>query len=178
MSVVGTTGSGKTTFVRALAARLGVPAVEIDALFWGPRWTAARPDELRARVGSAVAGTSWVLDGNYSTSRDLVWSRADTVVWLDYPLPLILVRLLRRIIARIRSREELWLGTGNRETFTNAFFRSDSLLLWAVRTHLPRRRRFSAAVLRPENSHLRVYRFRRPAEASRWLRAVRPPAAP
>ena len=174
VSVVGTTGSGKTTLARALADRLGVPATEIDALFWGPGWTAARRDELRAKVARAAAGDAWVIDGNYSASRDLVWSRADTVIWLDYPLPLILFRLLRRIVARIRSGEELWPATGNRETFRDAFLSRDSLLLWALRTHFPRRRRFSAALLRPENAHLRAYRFRRPAEAARWLRTAGP----
>ncbi|MFN2520321.1 MAG: AAA family ATPase [Candidatus Limnocylindria bacterium] len=172
VSVVGTTGSGKTTLARALAERLGVSATEIDALFWGPAWTAARRDELRVRVGAAAAADAWVIDGNYSASRDLVWSRADTVVWLDYPLPLILFRLLRRIVARIRSGAELWPGTGNRETFRNAFLSTDSLFVWALRTHFVRRRRYFAALLRPENAHLEVHRFRRPAEAARWLRAA------
>ncbi len=171
VSVVGTTGSGKTTFARALGARLGLPAIEIDALFWGPNWTPARREELRTKVGLVAAGDAWVLDGNYSQSRDLVWTRADTVVWLDYPLPLILVWLLRRIISRIRSGQELWPGTGNRETFSDAFLRKDSLLMWALRTHFDRRRRLCAVLARPDHVHLRVLRFRRPAHAWRWLRS-------
>ena len=48
--------------------------------------------------------------GNYRNLRDSTWGRADTVVWLDYPLPLIMGRLLRRTVRRIVTQEELWRG--------------------------------------------------------------------
>ena len=58
---------------------------------------------FRSRVASVVAGDAWVIDGGYSAVRDLIWPRADTVVWLDYPLTVILPRLVARIVARIRE---------------------------------------------------------------------------
>src|SRR4051812_15248546 len=85
--VIGTSGSGKTTLARRLAAKLGSPHVEIDALNWGPNWTAATAEQLRAKVEQALAGDGWVVDGNYSRVRSYIWSRATTLVWLDYPLP-------------------------------------------------------------------------------------------
>ena len=116
VSVVGTTGCGKTTLARALANMLRCTHVELDALFWGPGWSMAELPVFRSRVASVVAGDGWVVDGGYSDVRDLIWARADTVVWLDYPLAVTLSRLLRRIAARIRDGTELWPGTGNRET--------------------------------------------------------------
>ena len=133
---------------------------------------------FRSRVASVVAGDRWVVDGGYSVVRDLVWSRADTVVWLDYPLMLILPRLLRRIVARIRDRAELWPGTGNRETVRNAFFSRDPLLWFAIRTHRGRRRRLTETLARPEYAQLEVHRFREPREAERWLQAQRTLVAP
>ncbi|HEY6053697.1 MAG TPA: AAA family ATPase, partial [Gaiellaceae bacterium] len=91
VSVAGISGSGKSTVARALAERLGVPYVELDALNHGPSWTEATPEELRARVEAAFAAApdGWVADGNYESKLgDLVVSRADTFVWLDPPLPL------------------------------------------------------------------------------------------
>jgi len=108
ISVVGTTGSGKTTFARELAQRLGVPHVELDALHWEPNWTEAPLEVFRARVDLALRGEAWVIDGNYSKVRDIIWSRADTVVWLDYALPIILWQLLKRTLKRVFIREELW----------------------------------------------------------------------
>ncbi|HEX2361691.1 MAG TPA: hypothetical protein VHI11_06435, partial [Jiangellaceae bacterium] len=84
VSVVGNAGSGKTKLARELAARLRVPHVELDAIFHQPNWTRLPTDEFRQRVADAVAGDGWVVDGNYSSVRDLVWQRADAVVWLDF----------------------------------------------------------------------------------------------
>src|SRR2546428_783868 len=82
VSVIGASGSGKTTVGRALAARLGVPCVEMDELHWThPDWELPPLEEFRARVDEATQGASWVVDGSYGKARDIVWSRADTVVW-------------------------------------------------------------------------------------------------
>ena len=176
--MVGTTGSGKTTLARALAAVLGCTHVELDALFWGPGWSMAELPVFRSRVASVVAGDGWVVDGGYSDVRDLVWARADTVVWLDYPLAVTLSRLLRRIAARIRDGTELWPGTGNRETIRNQVFSRDPLVWFAIRTHHGRRRRIAAMLARPEYAHLVVHRFRQPREADEWLETQRQLVAP
>lgn len=164
---------------RALAALLGVPHVELDALAWGPAWSVVPRDVLRARVDEATAGDTWVVDGNYGGAgvREMVWQRADTVVWLDYPLWLILARLTRRNLERIRSGRELWPGTGNRETVRNSFFSRESLYIWAVRTHRRRRRQYGELLARPEHAHLIVRRFTRPVEADAWLSAQGPSVA-
>jgi adenylate kinase family enzyme len=175
---VGTTGSGKTTLARALADALGCPHIELDALFWGPRWSMAALPVFRARVAEVVVGDGWVVDGGYSDVRDLIWSRADTVVWLDYPLALTLSRLLRRIVARIRDGSELWPGTGNRETIRNQLFSRDPLVWFAIRTHRGRRKRIAAMLARPEYAHLEVHRFTLPADAQDWLEAQRRRVAP
>jgi adenylate kinase family enzyme len=178
VSVVGTTGAGKTTLARALAAVLGSPHVELDALFWEPRWKMAELPVFRSRVASVVAGDAWVIDGGYSAVRDLIWPRADSVVWLDYPLTVILPRLVRRIVARVRDKAELWPGTGNRETVRNAIFNRDPLVWFAIRTHRNRRRRIKEMLARSEYAHLRLHRFTRPAELDRWLAVQRASAAP
>ena len=100
--MVGSTGSGKTTFARALASILGVPRVELDELNWGPNWTPFDNATFRERVAAATSGDAWVVDGNYGGrgARDIIWPRADTVVWLDLPLHVTLARLWRRSVGR------------------------------------------------------------------------------
>jgi adenylate kinase family enzyme len=175
INVAGTSCSGKTTLARELAGRLGVPHVEFDALFWGPDWTPVPTDVFRSRLTAALAGEQWVADGGYAAVRDITWSRADTVVWLDYPMRTVLSRWARRTVRRIRSREEFWPGTGNRESVRKAL-RRDGLLWWILRTHARRRRTMGTA--RRERGDLRWIRLRSPAEAERWLASVQSPASP
>jgi adenylate kinase family enzyme len=170
VNVTGTSCSGKTTLARSISERLGLPCFELDALFWGPGWTPVPDEAFRSRVAGAVSGDRWVIDGGYSTIRDLTWARADTVVWLDYPLRTVLRRWARRTRDRLRTREELWPGTGNRERASRVVHR-DGLLWWILSTH-HRRRRTTAEQLatRPD---LRAVRLRSPAETERWLSSLR-----
>lgn len=131
--VTGTTGSGKTTLAGQLARHLNAPRIELDAPHWGPDWTPVPTEEFRARVAAIVAGERWVADGNYSAVRDILWPRADTLIWLDYPLVVNYWRLLRRGTRRVVTREELWHG--NRESFREMFLSRQSLFVWALQTH-------------------------------------------
>ena len=173
VSVVGGSCSGKTTFARDLAGILGVPFVELDALNWRANWTMSDVETFQADVRAATSGDGWVVDGNYGGrgATGIVWPRADTVVWLDLPLPLTLGRMWRRTTGRIKRGEPLW--GGNRETIRNTFLSRESLFVWAVKTHWRRRRILRAAMSRPDLAHLEFHRLRSPAEVRRWLDAQR-----
>ena len=166
ISVVGTIGSGKTTFARKTSEFLSARHIELDALHWEPNWVEAPNDLFRERVTQSLRGDSWVVDGNYHQVRDIVWSQADTVVWLDYPFRTIMSRLARRTLRRIVIREELWKG--NQEHIRGLFSR-DSVFLWAIRTYRRRRKQYPILLSRPENSHLTVVRLRSPREAEEFL---------
>lgn len=165
--VVGTTGSGKTTLAGQLSERLGYPHVELDALNWGPDWTQRPNEEFLALVSQATSGDRWVVCGNYSRTRDKLWPRADTVVWLDYPLPVVLWRLWWRTLGRFARQEELW--NGNRERLWEHFFTRRSLFLWALQTYGRRRREYPVLFGQPQHAHLKVFRFRRPGQTERWF---------
>ena len=170
IAVVGTTGSGKTTLAREVARRLGYPHIELDALHWEPNWTEAPLDVFRARVDAALRGETWVVDGNYSQVRDTVWSRADTVVWIDYALPVIFWRLWWRTLKRIVTREELW--GGNRENARNVFFSRDSLFLWVLTSRPRHRRDYPLLLKKPEYAHLQLIHLHSPRETDQWLSEI------
>jgi adenylate kinase family enzyme len=170
ISVVGTCGAGKTTVARALAERLGLVNVELDALSWGPDWRMRPDDVFRAAVAAAAAGDRWVIDGNYSKVRNTVWARADTVVWLNYSFPRVFTRLLWRTLRRAFTREVLWHG--NRESLRTSFLSRESILLWAIKTHRRRQREYPELLALSEYECLHVVRLRSPRETRRWLRTV------
>lgn len=165
INVVGTSSVGKSTLAASIAQLLKVPHVELDALHWEPNWTEAPIEVLRERVRAAIAGDAWVVDGNYAKVRDLVWGRADAIVWLDLPLRTILWRYLRRTSRRVVRREELW--NGNRERLSSQIFSRESLLWWILSTYRRRRREYPPLLAaRPE---LVAIRLRSARAAKRWL---------
>ena len=166
IAVIGTSGSGKTTVARELARRLGVPYVELDALFHGPGWSETPVEEFRRRLAAATDGGAWVVDGNYdSRLGDLVLRRADTVVWLDLPLRVALSRVTRRTIRRIRTGEELW--NGNRESWRGGFIGWESMFVWTIRSHIRRRRELAPRLA--GHPGLEVVRLRSAREVESYL---------
>jgi adenylate kinase family enzyme len=172
INVVGTSGSGKTTFARELARRLGLPYFEMDALSWKRGWQEASDAEFFPKVEQATSGPRWVLDGNYTRTVPIKWRRVQTVIWLDPPFVQTVCRVTARTIRRAFTREELWPGTGNRESLTQAFFSRKSIIWWAITTHGLNRRKYSARMAAPEYSHIKFVRLRSDAEAARFLAAI------
>lgn len=172
--VIGPSCAGKSTLARVLASRLGLRFVELDALWWEPGWQPAPLDVFRERVASATGGDGWVVAGNYGTVRDLLWPRAHTIVWLDFPLSLVLRRMVRRTWRRWRSRELLW-GT-NRERLRDQLIPhpSRSLFAYTVRTHRRRRCEFERLMDAPDFAQATRVRLRSPQELEQWVAVTFP----
>ena len=170
ISVVGTTGSGKTTVAKDISNRLHLPYIELDSLYWDKNWTGVSDQVLRERVEAAVAAERWVIDGNYSRIRHLVWARADTVVYLDYSFGRTFWQLLNRTIRRSVRKEELWHG--NRESIRKSIFSRNSILLWLFQTYGRRRRQYAMLMEHPENAHLHFVHLRTPTMTQEWLSSL------
>lgn len=119
--IIGPCGSGKSTLARELAPRLGLPLVHMDQLGWQPGWIETEKAELHGRLADAVAHDTWLIEGNYGSTLAPRLARADTVIYLDFPIRLCLWRLIRRIFThREQSRPDM--PEGCPERFDLAFF--------------------------------------------------------
>lgn len=166
--VGGVSGSGKTTFAAELARRLGLPFHEMDALFHGPGWEPI--PTFVEDVGRIAAGEHWVFDSyGYTAVRELVWSLADTVIWLDYSRPIVLSRALRRSFPRALTGEPIF--NGNVERFGD-WWRADHPVQWGMRRFRPTRAELEARFADPAYADLTKVRIRRPAAAAWWLDRV------
>ncbi len=177
VSVVGNSGSGKTTVAAELARLIGAPQLELDSVFHQPGWVPLPGPDFQARVADFTAAPRWVVDGNYSAVRELVWSRADTVVWLDLPRWQVMRQLVGRTIRRAVRRAELW--NGNVEPWSN-FLHLDpeqSIIAWAWTRHRIYRDRFLRAMIDPGHAQLRFIRLTSPAEVREFLAAAGQPQA-
>jgi adenylate kinase family enzyme len=173
INVVGTSGSGKTTFARELARLLGLPCYEMDALFWKPGWRESSDEELLRKVQDVTSGPRWVLDGNYTRTRAVSWRRVQVVIWLDPSFGATLWSVTARTVRRAFTREELWPGTGNRESLAQAFLTRKSIIWWAISRHGHNRRKYGAAMAAPEYAHVRFVRLGSRIDAARFLNGLR-----
>ena len=170
--VIGVTSSGKSTLAENLAKLFDLHYIELDALNWEPNWQTAPLDVFRSRVEKETQAKKWIVAGNYHVVRDLIWPKAEAVLWLDYPLTIVLGQLTRRTFKRWWSQELLW-GT-NRETLWKhlKFWSDDSLYHWLFKTYWRRKREFTILFSQPEYRHLKLIRFTHPKEVKAWLETL------
>jgi adenylate kinase family enzyme len=155
-----------------LGRALGVTHVELDSIYHQPGWTQLSDEEFQARVAVATEPGAWVVDGNYSVVRDIVWDKVDTVVWFDLPYATVMVRTIGRTLRRTFTREELW--NGNREPLSNllSLKPEKSIIAWAATRHGVYRRRYEDAERDPRWAGLQFVRLRSQAQADAFLQGV------
>jgi adenylate kinase family enzyme len=170
--VIGVTSSGKSTLADRLARRFDLNYIELDALHWEPNWQSAPLEIFRSRVGKAVQADKWAVAGNYHVVRDLIWPKAEAVIWLDYALWRVLWQLTRRNLKRWWTQELLW-GT-NYEPLWNHFklWSEESLYHWLFKTYWRRKREYPILLSQPEHHHLKLIRFKAPSETEDWFRTL------
>jgi adenylate kinase family enzyme len=167
--VVGTSGSGKSTLAKELGARLQITHIELDSVYWQPGWKTLDDTEFLASVQQRIeqAGGRWVIDGNYSAIRDHLLAQADTVIWLDYSLALILWRITVRTFRRVFGKQQLW--NGNVETFRTQFLSKDSMFLWVLQTYQRRKKQYSELLASDQYPHIAFIRLQSPQQTSAWI---------
>jgi adenylate kinase family enzyme len=172
-NVVGTSGSGKTTFSRRLSEVLAVPHIEMDSLFWQPNWDCPSDEEFFTTLRAALHRDAWVLDGNYNWARAIKWADIDCVIWLDYAFLRTIGQSLRRTVTRAITRQEIWKGTGNRESFRQSFLSRKSVVLYAIQTYGRNRRLYETLMNDPKHATIEFVRLRSPKEADAFLGTLR-----
>ena len=160
VAVLGASGSGKSTLAAALAERLGLPCLATDAVFWTDDWRPTPASEVRAWLDRATTAERWVTDGNFDNDRDLLWRRAELVVWLDLPLSLVLRRVVRRNLGWWAARTPVW--GGQPMTLAKALTGARH----SLRSHAQKHAAYPAWLAELD---ARVVRLRSKRELARWL---------
>ena len=158
INIVGTAGSGKSTFARLLAAKMNAPYIQLDELYWKPNWTESTDEELFPKLENALSSDRWVLDGNYTRTIPIKWKRVQMVVYLDLPFHIVLYRIIKRSLVRGIKNEELWHG--NKETLWKHLFTRDSMILWTIRHFPENHKRYTELSEESEYSHIKFVRLR------------------
>ena len=129
-------------------------------------------EDFFSQLAEALEGDNWVLDGNYTRTTPIKWERVEVVVWLDFSFPRTLSQAISRAAQRLLSKEEIWPGTGNRETL-RMLFSKDSIVLWTITSYRRKRKNIIEMMGAPKYQHIKFHRLCSPVETVKYLDAVR-----
>ncbi|WP_435236494.1 AAA family ATPase [Psychromonas sp. PT13] len=169
INVIGTSGSGKSTFSRKLSEKLNYPYLEMDKMFWKPNWVEASDQEFFTTLTNQISQPSWVLDGNYNKTASIKWADVDTIIWIDYSFVRTVFQAIKRALIRSITKQEFWEGTGNIETFRKSFFSKKSIIWWTLTTYKKNKIRYQALLKDPTYKHIHFVRITNPRMAKKYI---------
>ncbi len=159
--VIGSAGSGKSYFGRALAERLGVEVIHLDQHFWGPGWCEPSHPVWDARLEELLARPAWVMEGSYTRTLQRRLQACDTAIFLDLPRWLCMWRVLWRIWTT-RGQVRFDMAPGCPEQFHLGFLG----LVWG---YPARSRPKVLALLEQRRGAIALYRLRSRREVRQFL---------
>jgi len=160
--VMGSSGSGKSTFSKRLSDITGIPVVSVDALFWKPGWVESEKAEFHARLSAAAQQPRWIMDGNFTSHLvELRRDACDTLIWFDLSRATCMLGILKRI-AKSYGRVRPEMAEGCPEKIDLEFFR----YVWNFREQQRPKLLAYFEGLRPDQTFIT---FTRRAQADRYL---------
>ena len=174
--VIGSSCSGKSSFAAALAAKKKIKHIELDQLHWLPSWLERPDSEFRELVQQAIdtavleGENAWIIDGNYSVTRDITWPKATQIIWLNHSFSLVLYRSITRSIHRILTKKPLFAG--NVESFRQTFFSRDSIIWWVIKTFHKKRSSYKALLKEQTKCGVKVVELKGQGQVECFLRGL------
>lgn len=171
INVIGTSGSGKSTFSKKLSTALDIPYIEMDSIFWGKDWYWPKDDIFFSNLRIALSQETWVLDGNYSRTTAIKWKDVDTIIWIDFGFVRTLYQAFSRALKRLITQEELWPGTGNRESLQKLLSK-DSIILWTLKNYKKTRIKYQKMMIEDRYQHIEFIQLTSPRACSVFLKRI------
>ncbi|RUP40908.1 MAG: adenylate kinase [Acinetobacter sp.] len=174
INVIGTTGSGKSTFARKLARQLELRPIEMDDLFWLDDWQEPTDgvffEKLKNKMDRTTGG--WVLDGNYTRTMSLKLVKIDTIVWLDYSFSRNFFHLMKRSLFNLISQRKLWENSNNRESL-KLLFSKQSIFIWLIQQYPRNKAKYQMMMQDQKYQHIQFIRLTSPKQAAEFLQQIK-----
>jgi adenylate kinase family enzyme len=163
--LVGSPGTGKSTFARKLAAKKGLPVIHLDRYYNDAKLGYANDEpKWNKFIEATIARETWIIDGNYSGSMGIRMRRADTIIVFEYPRWRAFLGLARRRI-EYHNKVRPDMPDGWRERVDFGFLK----FVWNFNVHYKVSKLYVKLEATDQN---KIVRFSNPKDAQRYLEAL------
>ena len=143
---------------------------DLDDLYWLPNWKIRSKGKLVDLVEQKTSADEWIVSGNNSETRLIIWTKADTVVFLNYSFMVCFWRCFKRTLRGLCNKEEIC--NGNRDSFSRAFFSENSIFLYFISSYFKQSKKYSKLIKDPRYKHINFIEFTSPRQAEEWLKSL------
>lgn len=161
-AVVGTSGSGKSTLAAAIGRKLEIDFIDLDYFRWDATGKRTPESEFRNNIINITSKPQWVLAGNYA---EYVWPHAEVIIWLDFPLYIIIFRFWVRTAKGWKKKYKI-------EGENVLCQQSSKYFFWILQTYWWRKNEYRRLLQSPKYSNIIVFHILNPKDADTWLNSL------
>ncbi|MDN6656978.1 MAG: AAA family ATPase, partial [Staphylococcus simulans] len=104
--VIGSPGTGKSTFAKQLSQKMNIPVFHLDKLFWKNDHETINQEEFIKQIEKVIAENEyWIIDGNYRDTLPLRLEQAELVIWLKAPRWKCILNVVKRYFRLLKNED-------------------------------------------------------------------------
>ena len=84
ISIIGGSGTGKTTLSESLSKDLNMPVYHIDGIHHLKNWEIRKKEETDKIIHDIIKKDKWIIDGTYTKTLEDRVKVSDLIIYLDY----------------------------------------------------------------------------------------------
>lgn len=96
IAIIGSPGAGKTSLAESLGHILDIKVYYLDRIFWKGDWQGIDTGRRIDILEHLVQREQWIIEGTYLLSSEPRLREADTIIFLDTPSSVCLLRIIQR----------------------------------------------------------------------------------
>ena len=159
ISIIGGSGTGKTTLANNLGKVLEIPVYHIDGINYFKNWEQRDKKERDRIILDKIEEKRWVIDGTYTTTLGKRLEKSDWVIFLDYSTFSLLKGVMERFFKhKGREREEI---PGCKEKLSPKF------ILWVFKWRKNKRKKILKEIDKIDNEKVLIFNNRK--KLNKWF---------